>query len=154
VRRYGGFWIRFLARCIDWIIVGFVSAIIRLPFVAILGIRSANLGGVTDPSDFFRLMPGMAGLFGLSFVIQIALSLGYEVYFLSTRGATPGKMALGLKVIRADGGPISPGLAAGRFFGLWLSTITLWIGYIIAGFDMEKRALHDRICETRVIYGK
>ena len=154
VRRYGGFWIRFLGRCIDWIIIGFVSTIIRLPLVAILGIRSADLGRINDPSEFLRFMPGLAGLFGLSFLIQIALSLGYEMYFLSTRGATPGKMALGLKVIRADGGPISPGLAAGRYFGMWVSGLVFCIGYIIAGFDLEKRSLHDRICETRVIYGK
>jgi uncharacterized RDD family membrane protein YckC len=28
------------------------------------------------------------------------------------------------------------------------------IGYIIAGFDEQKRALHDRICETRVIHSR
>ena len=28
----------------------------------------------------------------------------------------------------------------------------LWIGFIIAGFDSEKRALHDHICGTRVVY--
>jgi uncharacterized RDD family membrane protein YckC len=27
----------------------------------------------------------------------------------------------------------------------------LYIGYIMAGFDDEKRTLHDRICDTRVI---
>ena len=57
-------------------------------------------------------------------------------------------------MIRADGRPISPGLAAGRYFGLWLSSLIFFIGYIIAGFDSEKRALHDRICQTRVIYAE
>ena len=61
-------------------------------------------------------------------------------------------MALGLKVIRADGGPISVGLAVGRYFAKILSALTLWIGFIIAGFDREKRTLHDHICGTRVIY--
>jgi len=28
------------------------------------------------------------------------------------------------------------------------------IGYIMAAFDSEKRALHDHICDTRVIYAK
>jgi uncharacterized RDD family membrane protein YckC len=27
----------------------------------------------------------------------------------------------------------------------------LLIGYIMAAFDEEKRALHDRICSTRVV---
>jgi uncharacterized RDD family membrane protein YckC len=87
----------------------------------------------------------------LSFLLQMGVSLGYEVYFLTTRGATPGKMALGLKVIRADGAGISAGLAAGRFFAKYLSFLTLCIGFIIAAFDREKRALHDHICQTRVI---
>jgi uncharacterized RDD family membrane protein YckC len=33
-----------------------------------------------------------------------------------------------------------------------VSGIILLIGYIMAGFDDEKRALHDRVCDTRVIY--
>jgi uncharacterized RDD family membrane protein YckC len=62
-------------------------------------------------------------------------------------------MALNLKVIRAsDGQNPSVGMAIGRYFAYWLDAITLTIGYIIAAFDSEKRALHDYICGTRVIY--
>jgi uncharacterized RDD family membrane protein YckC len=32
-----------------------------------------------------------------------------------------------------------------------VSAILLCIGYIMAGFDSEKRALHDMMCDTRVI---
>jgi uncharacterized RDD family membrane protein YckC len=32
-----------------------------------------------------------------------------------------------------------------------LSAILLGIGYLMIAFDDEKRALHDRICDTRVI---
>jgi hypothetical protein len=32
-----------------------------------------------------------------------------------------------------------------------LSAFTLTIGYIMAGIDEQKRALHDRICNTRVV---
>ena len=66
-------------------------------------------------------------------------------------GATPGKMACGLKVVSPDGGPVSYGKACGRFFAEMLSGLTLGIGYIMVAFDDEKRALHDRICNTRVI---
>jgi uncharacterized RDD family membrane protein YckC len=60
-------------------------------------------------------------------------------------------MALGLKVVRPNGGPVSPGRAFGRYFAKWLSSMTLGIGYIIAGFDAEKRAMHDMIVDTRVV---
>ena len=56
-------------------------------------------------------------------------------------------------MIRVDGGRITAGLAIGRYFAKnWLNLFTLLIGYIIAAFDDEKRALHDRICDTRVVY--
>jgi len=67
-------------------------------------------------------------------------------------GATPGKMACGLRVITADGGPIGFGRAVGRVFAEILSGLICYIGYIMVGFDAEKRALHDHICSTRVIY--
>ena len=44
-----------------------------------------------------------------------------------------------------------PRRAIGRHFSEWLSSI-LFIGYIMAAFDEEKRALHDRICGTRVVF--
>jgi uncharacterized RDD family membrane protein YckC len=151
-RHYGGFWMRFLAVIIDAIIIGVVSAMIRIPLGLVgLGV-GLNLGRNPDPNQVLAAMPALMSLIGLSFLIQFALSLTYEVYFLTTKGATPGKMALGLKVIRADGGPISAGLAVGRYFAKILSVLTLWIGFIIAGFDREKRALHDHICGTRVVY--
>ena len=152
-RRYGGFWIRFLARLIDGIILGIINGIVRIPFMMMFG---AGMGFGLDRGLRGGMIfgPAMAGVVGISALIGVALGAAYDVYFLSAHGATPGKMALGLRVIRADGGPISPMLALGRHFAEWISAIILLIGYIMAGFDPEKRALHDRICETRVIYSR
>jgi uncharacterized RDD family membrane protein YckC len=154
-RRYGGFWIRFLARVIDVILLGVINAIVRIPLMLMFGIGTMGMGGLGRGSGAGLIFaPAMIGLIGLSAMIGIALGAAYEVYFLSAHGATPGKMVLGLRVIRADGGPISPMLALGRHFALWISGFILMIGYIMAGFDPEKRALHDRICETRVVYSR
>ena len=156
-RHYGGFWIRFVARVIDSIILGIVNAIVRIPFMLMFGIGTLGMRGLgrgVGGMGGLILAPAMIGVVGLSVLIGIALGAAYEVYFLSAHGATPGKMALGLRVIRADGGPISPMLALGRHFSMWISAIIFMIGYIMAGFDPEKRALHDRICETRVIYSR
>ena len=156
-RHYGGFWIRFVARVIDGIILGVVNAIVRIPFMLMFGAgMGLGMGRGLRPSVGGGMVfgPAMAGLFGISALIGLALGLAYDVYFLSAHGATPGKMALGLRVIRADGGPLSPMLALARHFAEWISGIIFLIGYIMAGFDPEKRALHDRICETRVIYSR
>jgi len=152
-RHFGGFWMRFLAVIIDAIIIGVVSAIVRLPLTLMgIGVVGSGFGRNPDPNQVLAAMPALISLIGLSFLIQLGLSLAYDVYFLTTKGATPGKMALGLKVTRADGGTISAGLAVGRFFAKILSSLTLCIGFLIAAFDREKRSLHDHICGTRVVY--
>ncbi len=151
-RHYAGFWIRFVAKVIDGIILGVAGLILFIPVLLMFG-GAASLGR-RDFGDGAMFGPAMVGAFGISRLIWLALSTFYEVYFLSAHGATPGKMALGLKVIRADGGPISPMLALARHFAEWVSAIIFMIGYIMAGFDPEKRALHDRICETRVIHAR
>jgi uncharacterized RDD family membrane protein YckC len=88
---------------------------------------------------------------GVEYLIGLAIGATYEGVFVSRFGATPGKMALDLKVVRPDGGSISLGRAVGRYFAKMVSAIILGIGYIMAGFDSQKRALHDMICDTRVI---
>ena len=142
--RYAGFWIRFVARVIDAVILAVVTTVLRAPLFLALGLSRA---AVLSP----MLVPGMIGVFVLSLMINTVVGVAYEAYFVSTRGATPGKMALGLKIVRAGGGGISPALAIGRYFSQLLSGIILGIGYIMAAFDAEKRSLHDRLCETRVI---
>ena len=150
---YAGFWIRFLARLIDGLILGIANAIIRIPLMAMLGI-GYGIGGDFPRQPGALLAPAFMGLFGGSVLISLALGAAYEVYFLTTRGATPGKLALGLKIIRADGSPLTAGVALGRYFAQWLSAMIMMIGYIMAGFDSQKRALHDYICQTRVIQSR
>jgi uncharacterized RDD family membrane protein YckC len=126
-----------------------VAFVLTIPLKLVMGYSAVST------SDPMAALPMILGVAGLQLAISITLQAAYQIYFLSTRGATIGKLALGLKVIRADGGPLSVGLATGRFFAYLLDAwFTLTIGFIIAGFDSEKRALHDRICDTRVIYSK
>lgn len=151
-RRYAGFWIRFVAVLIDFVILSVIELIINIPLTMLIGVGSVGIasGGSLGAGGLGAILAAQ----GVLFLINLTIQIGYEVYFLSSRGATLGKMAVGLKVIRADGGPLSVGLAFGRYFAKLLSAFTLLIGYIIAGFDDQKRSLHDRICDTRVIYLK
>ncbi len=136
--RYAGFWIRFGAKFIDSLILRFIGLPVSL---------AINLAAPTNSQPATAIIVSLVGLAVLLFLI-----IGYEVFFLVKYGATPGKMACKIKVISADGGPVSVGKAFGRFFSEILSRLTCFIGYIIAAFDDEKRALHDRICATRVVY--
>ena len=140
IRHYAGFWIRFGAVILD----GIIMAIFTIPISYLIRL----LFPITDPKNLSRVFL----VTGISWGISILLHLLYQVFFLGKYGATLGKMTCGIKVIRSDGSPITYGRAAGRFFAYILSALILYIGYIMAGFDDEKRALHDRICDTRVIY--
>ncbi len=61
-------------------------------------------------------------------------------------------MAVGMKVIDEHGQRISFGRATGRYFAKILSTLILFIGFIMAGFDSKKQALHDKLATTFVVY--
>jgi uncharacterized RDD family membrane protein YckC len=74
----------------------------------------------------------------------------YFAFFTAYGGRTPGKMALGLKVVAADGGPVSGGRALGRTLCYLASLYTLGLGFLLAA-GPAKRALHDRLAGTRVV---
>jgi len=142
---YGGFWIRTLALMIDGLILGVVT----VPVAMILVFGSGGFHIDPQNPDIGKILTLEAGI-GL---FSLMVGLLYQGYFVSQKGGTPGKLALGLKIVNAaDGSYLSVGKAIGRYFAYMLSGIILYIGYIIAGFDSEKRALHDHICGTRVIY--
>lgn len=85
--------------------------------------------------------------------IEIGIGVSYETFMIGKYGATLGKMACKIRVVTADGGRVSYGRACGRYFAKMLSGFTCLIGYIIAIFDEpQKRALHDHLCNTRVVY--
>lgn len=142
--RYAGFWIRFCARFIDGILVNVV--IYTAAFIVGFAGALSGTGGTGEPGAA-ELIMGLVIIF-----FSIGLPMTYETYFLGKFGATPGKMAVGLRVVMSDGSPLTYGRSFGRFFAYVLSRLTMYIGCIIAGFDDQKRSLHDHICDTRVVF--
>ncbi|WP_243091205.1 RDD family protein [Thermus neutrinimicus] len=79
-------------------------------------------------------------------------SWAYYVVFTALYGATPGKMALGLKVVRTDGQPVDWLTAFMReVVGKTLSTLPLLLGYLWAFFHPKHQAWHDLIADTLVV---
>jgi uncharacterized RDD family membrane protein YckC len=136
---YAGFWIRFGAQIVDYIILYIVNMAIFLAF---------------EMPFFGPPEPNALGLYWLLVLLQYAIAIGYETVFIGKFGATPGKMACRIKVVNPDGSRVSYMKALGRVFGKFLSGVILCIGYLMVGFDDEKRALHDRVCNTRVILNR
>jgi uncharacterized RDD family membrane protein YckC len=56
-----------------------------------------------------------------------------------------------LRVTDLQGNRVSFGRATARFFARIISSFTLLIGYIMAGFTEKKQALHDIIASCLVI---
>ena len=143
--RYAGFWIRVGAKIIDGIILWLVNTIFSL----IAGfVVTMIFWGSTETE---AVHPGMFIFYGLMYILQICFNAAYATYFVGKYAATPGKMACGIKIITADGGKVTYLRAFARHFAEFLSGIILGIGYLMVAFDREKRALHDHICNTRVI---
>jgi len=151
--RYGGFWIRFGARMIDGLI--FMVPILIFAALVIPNLIRARGHAPVTPNSMFAA----AGF--LTFFVVFFLAGGcYEILMLKYRSGTIGKMACGLKVVRPDGGSLSWGVCFGRFF-MWnvvtsgipyINSILMLVSSIMLGVDNEKRALHDRVCDTRVIH--
>ena len=133
---YAGFWIRFAAYFVDSIINGILGALIGF----VLGMAMQP----TTPEATFQVQI-------ISTAFGFVVGLAYFVFFNGKYGATPGKMVCGIKIVTAEGEPIGYPRALGRYFAAILSGLICAIGYIMAAFDDEKRALHDRICSTRVV---
>jgi uncharacterized RDD family membrane protein YckC len=130
--KYAGFWIRFAAAIIDGVILAIVySAIV---FIFMDGFATAEPNFV--PMAFL-----------------IVIGVGYfTVMESSSRQATVGKLAVGIKVGKANGQQISFANSLGRYFAKLISSAILYIGYMMAGWDSKKQALHDKIANTYVFY--
>ena len=139
---YAGFWIRLCAKFIDGLVVG-------IPIGILVGIVMAVSGVFKRPgNDSFGLLL-LAN--GLAQLVVMVLTVTYNALLVGLWGTTLGKKVCGLKVIKADGTKPSFGRACGRAGAEIISGMVCYIGYLIAGFDGEKRALHDHMCATRVV---
>lgn len=146
---YAGFWLRFVALIIDFILIGIVLGIPAGILFGALGLgMSAGMAG-RNPG----VMIGPA--LGMIFMFEGIAILAQWIYFAmmesSSWQGTVGKKALGLLVTDMDGRRISFGRATGRYFGKIISGMILGIGYIMAGFTEKKQALHDMLAGCLVI---
>lgn len=148
---YGGFWIRFLAIFIDGIILSVVATPLALLFIMPGMNRMMNdmqAGAEPSPKMIMSMLSGFAIYTCLAWAGQWL----YEAILTSSSWqGTIGKRILRLKVTDETGNRIGFGRATGRFFGKFLSTLILDIGFIMAAFTDRKRALHDMLAGTLVM---
>ncbi len=117
-------------------------------WVALLAIRIPALfsGGAMTRDVLFR--------FSWLDILGWALITAYFTALTACTGATLGKKAMGLRVVTKEGEKV-PFLTVlwRESFARYLSGI-LCIGYLLCLADPANGALHDRICDTRVVYAR
>jgi uncharacterized RDD family membrane protein YckC len=133
-----GFWRRFVAYILDGIVVGIAGSIIGAIIAAIVR------GSINDTGGYAR-----------NGLVSLVIGVIYFGYLWSRNGQTLGYMALGIRLVRADGAPVSFGVAAARYVLIYLSFALCLIPAIVSAFMIgmgsRKQAIHDMIVGTQVV---
>lgn len=132
---YVGFWARVGASLIDTVMIMFITVPLLVAVYGWQYFQGTQL--LWGPWDFF-----------VSYVLPAVAVIIFWRYW----SATPGKMAIGAKIVDAKtGGEPSTGQLIGRYLGYFVSTIPLLMGLIWVAFDKRKQGWHDKIAGTVVI---
>ncbi len=140
VERYRApFSLRCGALLIDYIVV--------IGIIVFSTLLARSLGGGA------RLAGGTAEKLG--WMIAVGVTLLNFVVLAGLRGQTLGKWATGLRIMRLDGKPLTFLSSLLRHvIGYPLSLLTLGLGFFLAVFSTQGRALHDIIAGTVVVLDK
>ena len=135
---YAGFWMRVGAALIDTILI---SIVIWPVLTAVYGMEYWS-------GD--RLIQGP-----LDFLVSWILPAVAVVLFWLARQATPGKMAIGARIVDAKtGGKPSTRQLLIRYLGYYVAMLPLFIGILWVAFDPRKQGWHDKLAGTVVVRRK
>ncbi len=147
---YAGFWIRFMASMIDGLILSVVYMVLFFGGFMAMVFFGVGAASVNNEAASVTLVAIMSAAFFLWVLLWFGLQLFYYVYF-TAKGATPGKRALGLRVVDEAGNNLDYGKAFLReVIGKWISGLIFGVGYLMVGFDEKKQGLHDKIAGSYV----
>ena len=143
-QQYAGFWVRFWAFLLDMLVLFSLNSLFIRSWFVFLD------DGVQSIGPFATLTFIQAGTFFLYFALMTK-------FF----GKTIGKMVLGIKVVSADGSPLTWKQIIFRegivrlVYHIQIFTISMfmWL-YLFVAFVPTKRGLHDLVADTMVVHDK
>ncbi len=140
LRRIGAF-------LLDFSLIGLFNGLLQ-PVLMILYLLAAPRPGPAGAVHDGRTI----ALFGALSAIPLLFGLAYFTLFHAcNRGATPGKLLLGLQVTTDHGGRLTLRRSALRTLASMLCFASLGVGYALMLFDARRRGVHDRLADTQVI---
>ncbi|MEA9577931.1 RDD family protein [Xanthomonas nasturtii] len=153
---YAGLWRRVAASILDSLITTFAVYLIVIPLVFVVALGTSMGDSASSMDDGSAL--GIA-IVVMSYGIGLAIPTLYFAWMQSSRlQASLGKLACGIKVVRADSNGARVGFWRNvlRYLAYMLiSVLTLGIGAVVAAFmagmSQRKQTPHDKICDTLVV---
>jgi len=154
--RHADFFIRFIASFLDTfflalplgVIIYFISGGAWIDLTSFW--HNLQLAAAGDPAAL-QHHPKTSMKWELLFEFSILLVT--ILFWKQWGGTTPGKRFVGIKIVNAkDYGAISDKQALTRSLGYIPSTLLFGIGFLMVLFRKDKRALHDLLADTVVIY--
>jgi uncharacterized RDD family membrane protein YckC len=92
---------------------------------------------------------------GVGGALWLVLMIAYQWYFLTQHnGQTPGKMLLGIRVVKVDGSPLTAADTILRTLGYSINSMVMMIGWLWAFFDADRQGWHDKIARTVVVQAR
>jgi uncharacterized RDD family membrane protein YckC len=89
---------------------------------------------------------------GTGGVVGFVIGAIYYWYFWTrNNGQSPGKMIMNIRVVKANGMPISDGDAIIRYIGYAINSAILMLGWLWAFADPNRQGLHDKLVNTYVV---
>lgn len=148
VRGLRGFGLRAAAVLVDLALLAGVESLVAalLAFFWLAALAPAG-AGPTDAAQWVDICVGDA--------LDAAFATLAGAYFIGSTarwGQTAGKKLLGLRVVRADGGPVGGGQALFReTLGRLAAGFLLGLGYLWAVWDTDGQGWHDKLAGTVVV---
>jgi uncharacterized RDD family membrane protein YckC len=159
-------WPRAGARLLDLVITSVISWLVAFPqsraVLATIGeqfaeaMRAAESGAQPPP---FVYDAGTLRALAIISLAGLGVTLVYEMVFLLWRAATPGKLALGLRVRRLTGDhALTADVVLRRWLGFEAVSALPYVGTAYAVVDLlwpvrdpRRQALHDKVAGTCVV---
>lgn len=138
---------RFGALFLDGLILTLPLTVVLVTILAMLGLLGSDARG--RPPDFALIL----AFEGMIFLVQLVSWVLYEGLMLRGGGQTVGKKAMRIRVVSAEGSPLSPGQAFGRAAMRQVLGMVPCLGLVnyLTAFGEQRTCIHDMVARTRVI---
>jgi len=140
-----GFGRRLVASLIDMLVVGFLT------FILVVALSLAIL--LIDIFTAYKYPDREFPVDTMTLWLGLIVSAVYFVGYWAKSGQTFGKTVMGIRIVSADGTPLSWGKAFLRYIGYIVSGIVLSLGFLWLAFDSKRQGWHDKIAGTYVLMG-